>query len=116
MSDELPADGFVAFGLFGVVADHEPLRPGTFIAVARATWCDRDFLDPQVPRDGPVAARPGQRRGGLTVGVAELLGVDVVPATAGQVGPVRGGGEPAVGDPDHPVQVPAGQVVLDGRR
>ncbi len=38
--------------------------------------------------------------------------MDVVTPAAGQVGPVRGGGEPAVGDPDHPVQVPARQVVL----
>src|SRR5674476_1099418 len=40
--------------------------------------------------------------------------MDVLPTAAGQVGPVGGGGEPAVGDPDHPVQVPPGQVVLDG--
>jgi len=36
-----------------------------------------------------------------------------VAAAAGQVGPVGRGGEPAVGDPDHPAQVPPVQGVLD---
>jgi len=74
----------------------------------------RDFPDPQVSRHRAEAARSGQRRGGFGACVPALLGVDVVPATAGQVGPVRRGGEPAVGDPEHPVQVPAGQVVPRG--
>ena len=46
--------------------------------------------------------------------MAQLLGVDVVPAAAGQVGPVRRGGEPAVGHPHQPAQPPPAQVVLDG--
>ena len=106
MGDQVGPDGGVAVGLFGVVADHEPLRPGAFVAVAVTAGSDVDLLDPQVPRHGAVAARTGQRGGGLGVGVAQLLGVDVVPATAGQVGPVRRGGEPAVGDPHQPAQVP----------
>lgn len=69
------------------------------------------LLDPQVARHAPVAPRSGERGGGLGVGLAQLLGVDVVPATAGEVGPVGRGGEPAVGDPDQPVQPPVGQVV-----
>jgi hypothetical protein len=36
-----------------------------------------------------------------------------VPAAALQVAPVGRGGEPAVDHPDHPVQVPFPQVVLD---
>src|SRR5271166_3311305 len=55
----------------------------------------------------------GQRVGGLGVGVAQLLGVDVVPAAAGEIGAVGGGGEAAVDDPHQPVQVPGSQVVLD---
>ena len=49
----------------------------------------------------------------LGVGLPQLLGVDVVPAIAGQVRPVGRGGQPAVGDPHHPVQPPPAQVVLD---
>ena len=37
-----------------------------------------------------------QLGGGLGVGVAQLLGVDVVPAAAGQVGAVGRGGGPAL--------------------
>ena len=103
----------VAVGLFGVVADHEPLGAGTVVAVAVPAGGDRDLLDPQVVGHGAVAAGSGQRGGGLGVGVAQLLGVDVVPAAAGQVGPVRGGGEPAVGHPHQPAQPPPAQVVLD---
>ena len=100
------ADERVAVGLFGVVADHEPFGADPVAA-------DPDFLDPQVAGHGAVAAGAGQRGGGLGVGGAQLLGVDVVPAAAGQVGPVGRAGEAAVGHPHQPVQVPAGQVVLD---
>ncbi|HEX5510493.1 MAG TPA: hypothetical protein VFX41_02155 [Actinomycetales bacterium] len=82
------ADRGVAVGLFGVVADHEPLRPRAVVAVTVPAGRDGDLLDPQVPRDGAVPAGPGQCGGGLGVGVAQLLGVDVVPATPGEVGPV----------------------------
>ena len=85
VGDELVADQLVALGLLGVVADHEPFRPRPAVPGGHP-----DFLDPQVLGDGAVAALPGQRRGGLGVGVAQLLGVDVVPAAAGQVGPVGG--------------------------
>ena len=112
--DEVGADLLVALGLFGVVADHEPLGAGAVVAVAVPAGGDRDLLDPQVVGDGAVAAGAGQRGGGLGVGVAQLLGVDVVPAAAGQVGPVGGGGEPAVGHPHQPAQPPPAQVVLDG--
>jgi len=77
--DEPVADRGVPVGLFGVVADHEPLCPGTVVAVAMTAGGDRDFLDAQVAGHGAVAARSGQRRGGLAVGVVEFLGVDVVP-------------------------------------
>jgi hypothetical protein len=113
VGDQVGPDLLVTVGLFGVVADHEPHRPGTVVAVPDPAGGDVDLLDPQVPGDGLVPAGAGQRGGGLDVGVPQLLGVDVVPAAAGQVGPVRRGGEPAVGDPDQPVQVPAFQVVLD---
>src|SRR5664280_1404875 len=96
------------------MTDDEPLRPYPVVAVTFTAGSHVDLLDPQVARDTRVPAGPGQRRGGLGVRMAQLLGVDVVPAAAGQVRPVGAGGEPAVGDPDHPVQVPPGQVVLDG--
>ena len=113
MGDQVGADLLVAVGLFGVVADHEPLGAGAVVAVAVPAGGHRDFLDPQVVGHGAVAAGSGQRGGGLGVGVAQLLGVDVVPAAAGQVGPVGGGGEPAVGHPHQPAQPPPAQVVLD---
>src|SRR5450756_3064519 len=96
------------------MTDDEPLRPYPVVAVTFTAGSHVDLLDPQVARDTRVPAGPGQRRGGLGVRMAQLLGVDVVPTAAGQVGPVDRGGEAAVGDPDHPAQVPPGQVVLDG--
>src|SRR5262249_14790760 len=102
------AHGGVALGGLGVAADDEPLGRGPVVLAGHP-----DLLDPQVPGDRVVAALPGQRRGGLAVGVAELLGVDVVPAAPGQVGAVGRRGEPAVGHPDQPPQVPAVPVVLD---
>jgi hypothetical protein len=77
------------------VAHHEPFRAHPVLIAA--TRCDPHFLDPQVVGDVVVAAGAGQRRGGLGAGVAQLLGVDVVPATAGEVGAVGGGGESGVG-------------------
>jgi hypothetical protein len=53
------------------VADHEPLRPRAVITVTLAAGGDRDFLDAQVPRDGGVSARAGQRGGGLGVGAPQ---------------------------------------------
>jgi hypothetical protein len=47
-----------------------------------------------------VAALAGKGLAGFGVGVAQLLGVDVVAAAAGEVGAVGRGGEPTVGDPD----------------
>jgi hypothetical protein len=67
---DLPQRG-VAFGLFGVVADHEPLVLG-----------DLDFLDLQVVPDMLVAALPRQRGGGFSGAGAEFLPDDVVPAAA----------------------------------
>src|SRR5699024_11050981 len=103
----------VAFGGLGVVADHEPLGPRPAVPVAVAAGGDVDLFDAQVVTHGLVAPGAGQGRGGLGVGVAQLLGVDVVPAAALQVGPVGCRGEPAVGDPHHPVQVPGPQVIFD---
>ena len=70
MGDEVGPDDFVAFGLFGVVADHEPLGSGPVVAVAFPTGSDVYFLDSQVAGDDRVPAGPGQRCGGLGVGVA----------------------------------------------
>ena len=106
--DEVGPDLLVTLGLFGVVADHEPLGSGALVAVAVPAGGDRDFLDPQVVGHGAVAPGAGQRAGGLGVGVARLLGVDVVAATPGQVGPVGRGGEPAVAHPHQPAQTPPG--------
>jgi hypothetical protein len=55
---------------------------------------DVDFLDPQVARDGAVAAGAGEGGGRLGVGRAELLGVDVVPAAAGEVAAVPAEAKP----------------------
>ena len=93
------------------MAHHEPL--GARPLVVAAAGCHPNLFDPQVVGHVVVAAGAGQRGGGLGVGVAQLLGVDVVPAAAGEVGAVGGGGEPGVGDPHQPVQVPGSQVVLD---
>jgi len=49
-SAEPVADGGVPVGLFGVVADHEPLRPSALVAFAGAAVGDRDLLDAQVLR------------------------------------------------------------------
>jgi hypothetical protein len=113
VGDQVVPDDCVPFGLFWVVTDDEPLGSGAVVAVALPAGCDVDLFDPQVARDALVPAGPGQRRISLDVGVPQILGVDVVPTTTSQVRPVRRGGEPAVGDPDHPVQVPLGEVVLD---
>jgi hypothetical protein len=95
------ADGGVPLGLLGVVADDKPLRPHAVVAVTDPAGGDGDLLDPHVPGDGAVSASPGERGGGLGVGVAEFLGVDVVPAAAGQVRPVRRRGEPPLIN-EHP--------------
>src|SRR5699024_1748842 len=103
----------VALGGLRVVADHEPHRPGPTVAIALATGRDAHFLHTQVAGHTLVAPRASQGGGGLTVGVTQFLGVDVVPATAGQVAAVGPGGEATVGDPHHPAQVPVVQIVLD---
>ena len=110
--DEPLAHRGVAGGGVRVVAHHEPF--GARPLIVAAAGCHPDFFDPQVVGHVVVAAGAGQRGGGLGVGVAQLLGVDVVPAAAGEVGAVGGGGEPAIGDPHQPVQVPRPQVVADG--
>jgi len=70
VGDEVGPDCGVPFALFGVVADHEPLRPGPVVAVAVPAGSHVSLLDPQVARDTRVPAGPGQRRGGFGVGVA----------------------------------------------
>ena len=80
--DEPLTHGCVTVGGIGVVADHEPLRARPLVGAAAG--CHPDLLDPQVVGHVVVAAGAGQRGGGLGVGVAQLLGVDVVPAAAGQ--------------------------------
>src|SRR5271166_3910495 len=109
--DEPLAHRCVPFGGIRVVAHHEPLcaRP----VLSAATGCHPDLLDPQIVGHVVVTAGAGQRGGGLGVGVAQLLGVDVVPAAAGEIGAVGRGGEAAVDDPHQPVQVPGSQVVFD---
>ena len=93
------------------MAHHEPLRARP--VGGAATGCDPHLFDPQVVGHVVVAAGAGQRGGGLGVGVAQLLGVDVVPAAAGQIRAVGGGGEPGVGHPHQPAQLPCPQVILD---
>ena len=74
--DEVGADLLVALGLFGVVADHEPLGAGAVVAVAVPAGGDRDLLDPQVVGDGAVAARggPARRRPRCWCGAASRRG------------------------------------------
>jgi len=88
MRHEVGAHGGVPVRLFGVVADDEPDRAGSRVAVALAAGGDVDFLHPEVVGHGLVPAGTGQRRGSLGVGVAQLLSVDVMPTPARQVGPV----------------------------
>jgi len=45
MVDQVGPDGGVTHRLFGVVADHEPLRAGTLVAVTCAAGADVDFLE-----------------------------------------------------------------------
>ena len=93
------------------MAHHEPLRARPLVVAAAG--CHPNLLDPQVVGHVVVTAGAGQRVGGLGVGVAQLLGVDIVPAAAGEIGAVGGGGEAAVDDPHQPVQVPGSQIVFD---
>jgi hypothetical protein len=79
---QVGSHGGVAICLFGVVADREPHRPCALVAVAVAAGRDVYLFDPQVAGHGAVPAGAGQRGGGLGVGVAQLLGVDVVPTAA----------------------------------
>jgi hypothetical protein len=65
VGDQVGADLLVAFGLLGVVADHEPLGPRTLVAVAGPAGGHRDLLDPQVVGHGAVAPGPRERGGGL---------------------------------------------------
>ena len=111
MLDEPLAHRGVTGGGVRVVAHHEPF--GARPLIVAAAGCHPDFFDPQVVGHVVVAAGAGQRGGRLGVGVAQLLGVDVVPAAAGEVGAVGGGGEAGIGDPHQPVQVPRPQVVAD---
>ena len=80
LGEQPGADGGVALGCVGVVADHEPL-----------VVADPDFLDPQVPGDFLVAALPGQRGPDLGGAGAELLPDDVV---AGRRAAGSGGSRP----------------------
>ena len=95
----------VAFGLGGVVAEHEP--------AGRVALAEADLLDPQVVADLLVAALPGQHLGDVGGAVAQPLPGDPVPARAGQVGQVVVAGEAAVHHGDDPAQPPAAQVILD---
>ena len=110
LDEPLPHPG-VTFGGIRVVTHHEPLRARPLVVAA--TGCDPHLLDPQVVGHVVVAAGAGQRGGGLGVGVAQLLGVEVVPAAAGEIGAVGGGGEPGISDPHQPAQLPCPQVILD---
>jgi len=58
VGDEVGPDGVVAFGLFGVVADHEALRPRTLVAVAFPAGGDVYFLTRRLP--ATAAYRPGR--------------------------------------------------------
>jgi hypothetical protein len=68
--------------------------PVLAVAVPVAAGVDVDLFDAQVVGHAAVAAGSGERGGGFGVGVAQLLGVDVVPAPAGQIRPVGRGAEP----------------------
>ena len=107
--DEPLAHRFVTGGGIRVVAHHEPLRARPLVVAAAG--CHPDFFDPQVVGPVVVTAGAGQRGGGLGVGVAQLLGVEVVPAAAGEVGAVGGRGEAGIDDPHQPVQLPRPQIV-----
>ena len=67
MRDQPVTDQLVAPGLLGVVADHEPFRPRPGVPGRHP-----DFLDPQVPGEGAVAARAGQADPSYETGAAAL--------------------------------------------
>ena len=102
--ERLGAAGGVAVGLVLVAADDEP--------PARLALADPHLLDLQVVADGAVAARAGERLQVRASG-AELLAEDVVAASALQVAAVLLGSEAGINDPEHPVELPGSQVVLD---
>ena len=96
------------------VADPEPLGARSVVAVAGAAGSHGDLLDPQDGRH-PVVAPPvgrARRRPRRWCRAASRRGCG-----ARRRGSERPGwrGEAAVGDPDQPAQVPAGQVVLGSR-
>ena len=102
--ERLLAVELVAARLLEVAADDE--------ASARLALPDPHLLDVQALVDDPVAALAGERRAVLR-SLAQLLAEDVVAAGALQVGAVLRRGEAGVGDPDHAVQPPLAQRVLN---
>src|SRR6266508_2739363 len=82
LGQQPPADGGVAFGSPGVVADDEPL-----------VVADLDFLDAQVVGGLGVAALPLERGTGLGRPGAQPLPDDVVVVTFSQPAAVFGAGE-----------------------
>ena len=96
------ADGGVAVGLLGVVADDEPLLLG-----------DADLLDAQVVGHLLVAALARQGRGRLGRPGAQLLADDVVVVALAEVAAVLLRGEAPAGHPDDAGQGPVAQVRLD---
>ena len=67
---------------------------------------DADLFDLQIVRHLLVAARPGERRGGVGGARAQPLAEDVAVPAGAQVAAVDRGGEPAVPDPHDPGQRP----------
>src|SRR6266511_808059 len=96
------ADGGVAVGLLGVVADDEPVVLG-----------DADLLDPQVVGHLLVAALAFEGGGRLGGARPQSLADDVVVVAAPEESAVLRRGEAAVGHPDDPGQGPVPQVGLD---
>jgi hypothetical protein len=94
----------VAAGLVEVAADCE--------AAAQLAVADPHLLDLEALLDHAVAALACER-GPVLRALAQLLAEDVVTAGALQVGAVLRRGEARVADPDHAVQPPVAERVLD---
>src|SRR4051794_25382378 len=95
------------------VAAYRSAASGLWQTTNRSCSPTLTSLTPQVLRHLLVAALTRQGGRSLRRAGAQLLPEDVAVRARRQVATVGCGGEPAVGDPDHPAQGPVPQLVFD---
>src|SRR5690606_21124134 len=103
--EEALALGPIPLGLLGVAHQDEAAR--------LAAVLERDLLDLEVLAHPLVAAGPGEGLLGLLRAAAQLLAHDHLPAAALEREALVLPRHAPVDDPDHPRELPAGQVPLD---